>query len=174
MSETDTRSDTHKPFNIKKARKLAGDVSVTFTNVTDPNWDSRWALNAACDEIERLHAELNRWAAQYLRWTSANLELVPEAEVLRDERDRALRRLEAAERVVELARRELPDLDDLMEPIGGGNPYYHCRRCGVTNVQLNMGEHSRKHRPECDDFFGLRALIAAYAAAAAQSCSEGG
>jgi hypothetical protein len=40
--------------------------------------------------------------------------------------------------------------DELMVPIGGGNPYYHCKHCGVTNVQLNSGSHSRSHAKWCE------------------------
>ena len=58
--------------------------------------------------------------------------------------------LEAAETV------EPCDDESWMVPIGGGNPYYHCRSCGVTNVQLNMGEHSRTHAEWCDAITPLR------------------
>lgn len=44
---------------------------------------------------------------------------------------------------------DVAEILDCMVPIGGGNPYWHCKYCGVTNVQLNMGEHSSKHGQGC-------------------------
>lgn len=66
------------------------------------------------------------------------------------ERDALRARLAAAAKVVEAARKYRRDPDDCMVPIGGGNPYYHCKHCGVTNVQLNMGESSQKHAEWCE------------------------
>lgn len=66
-------------------------------------------------------------------------------------RDALIAELEAARKVVEAAKSFNQDPDEIcMVPIGGGNPYYHCKSCGVTNVELNMGEHSRKHEAWCE------------------------
>ena len=40
--------------------------------------------------------------------------------------------------------------DDFMVAIGGGNPYYHCKHCSVTNVDLNKGKSSKSHAEWCD------------------------
>lgn len=68
-------------------------------------------------------------------------------------------RIKLADALADAVRKKLPDLDCLMVPIGGGNPYLHCRLCGVTNVQLNMGENSRKH--SCDEWAEVREALAA-------------
>ena len=49
---------------------------------------------------------------------------------------------------------------DYLVPIGGGNPYYQCRHCEKTNVQISIDSNngSEGHQKDCSWAMGQKNL----------------
>ena len=56
-------------------------------------------------------------------------------------------------------RLEARTVPDLMEPIGGGNPYYHCVVCGITNVEITSRGHDCERDHDGEDIERLLAEV---------------